>query len=238
MDKTIAHTKASLYDIFYATKAKRTYTNLGISLLLIIFFLVFALIPTITTIGTIQEKIIAYKNLNSLLKAKIESAKKLDKQLNTTSSESPDGLKEQIDFMNKVYMKDYDLETIYINLYERAKSANVKILAITPKYLQNDVSAASVDDFELAPTSHGYELVLSMISNDMRSINNFLKSIEGYQEMPIICRVKSLVINDTEAASNLNMEGDRVKENPETYKRGINFTVNLIVYIDQTRYAP
>jgi len=231
MDQSIAHTRASLYDIFYATKAKRTYTNLGVSLLLIILFLVFALIPTITTIGTVQQKIEAYKTLNSSLKAKIDSARRLDAQLNNSSSESSNGLKDEIDFMNKVYMTNYDLKPLYVNLYNRAQASNTRILSISPKYPASEFGTTIVDNYKSAPTTQGYEISLSMVANDIRSANAFVKSLEGYQEMPIILRVNSFALNDINSALKLNP----VTNNSQSSTNGVTFTVSLIIYTDQTR---
>lgn len=231
---SVAHTKASLYDIFYASKARQTYTYLGVSLILVIVFLAFALVPTITTIGTVQEKIAAYDTLNTALKAKLETAKKLDAQMNTTSTDSPNGLKDEIGFMNKVFMTNYDLKPVYTNIYKRSKDNNSTINSITPKFPTVDSGGKQVDTFVVPASSQGYELILAMSSTTIENAVNFVKSLESYSENPLICRVKGFSITDIDASFKISPGNN----SQAAGAKGITYTVDLIVYIDETRANP
>ncbi len=231
-NQTIPHYQANLYDIFYASKAKKTYTNIGVSLILIIVFLAFALVPTLTTLDDIQDKIIAFKKVNTGLKTKIESIKKLSTQRETNDD---GGLKNEIDFLDKVFVSNLNLNSIYINLSRRAKNSNIKIQSITPNYPQD--SSSEIGDFVLnAPSDISYELQVSILAPDRQSLVDFVKSLEGPRNIPIPIRIKSLLISDLqeEAKSRTKTNNDTNSNQAET---GINADITIIVYLDNSRYT-
>ncbi len=103
-EKNISATKISLYDLFYASKTQKTYTNLGISLILMILFLIFALVPTVQKLDEIRERIDVYEALNTDVKQKIQAAQMLDNQINNTSLDNPPGVKDEIEFAKKLFV--------------------------------------------------------------------------------------------------------------------------------------
>jgi hypothetical protein len=232
-EQKVSHTRASLYDIFYASKAKKTYTNLGVSLMLIIVFLIFALVPAISSIGDVQKKILSYENINNDLNIKYEAAKTLDRQYNTLSSESQDGLKEEIDFLNRVFMYKYDVKPVYANLYKRASESEVSILTIAPKFPNADEVNTATLDITKVPSVRTYEMDIAFRTNDMANVSKFLKSMEGYKEAPIFSRIETVSITDLNNTAKLN-NADNPQNSTST---GISFSVTLVIYLDTSRFA-
>lgn len=228
MPKKINHSKINLYDFFFANKARRTYTNLGFSLLLIIVFLFFALRPTILTIGTIQEKTKEYKELNSLVEQKLSAKRTLKEQLTQTSSDSPNGLKSEIDFMNDVFTDSYAFKDLYNNILDRANKTNVALKTITPQYQATRSSITDFDASKRSPSNRFYEINIVIEAKSMTDVELFIKNIETYSRFPIFSRLKSMTINnEIEAAKLLNRTGSA--------NNIINVNIGMVIYLDSTR---
>lgn len=219
--ESVAHTKTNLYDLFYATKAKRTYTNLGVSLLLVIVFLIFALVPTLSTLDSIRDSINDYKAINASLKTKIDAVRNLAIQENSTSDNG--GVKDELQFLNKVFLKDYNLTPIYVNMYERAKVANVKITSLTPRYPIG--STVISDSVLLPPSTNSYEVSVTAESNQLSELLNFTKSLESAENMPLPTRIKNLSLRDL--SQQTNSQGDIIGNTT-----GFSTDFVIIVYID------
>lgn len=227
--KTVSHKKANLYDLFYASKARKTYTNLGVALILLIVFLVFALVPTLQTLDTVQEKIETYEKLNSLVKTKINTAKVLNNQINLTSKESPTGLKDEIEFAQRSVLTHKDIDILYHNVYQRAKMNNVTLEYITTQFY--DSKFTKDDTIQNAPSSSFYEVNFTASAYDQTSMINFIKSLEGYDNMPIISRIKDLSIADAEAVKKISdTQKDNEKDNEADNGKKYQISFTIIVY--------
>ena len=221
-DNPVSHKRITLYDIFYASKAKKTYTNLGIALLILIVFLVFALVPIIQTLDTVREKIEVYTSINATAIAKINAAKVLRIQIENTSSENDRGLKDEIEFVNKTILTQDNLDIIYNNVYQRAKQNNIQINSITPKFSDN---RNILEDIIINPPSDSFfEVGFSATAPNMNSAVNFFKSLEGYDNMPIVSRVKNITFSDTVASARL---AETQNNNVITNSIQITFTIQI-----------
>jgi hypothetical protein len=229
---TVKHSKANIYEFFFSNKKRATYSNLGISIVLVIVFLVFALRPTILTIGSIKTKIKDYEVLNKKAEAKISASKLLQDQMNLTSDESANGLKDQIEFINKTFQYNYSLKSIYTNVVQRAKASNVAIRSLVPEFPGQQVAISSFDNSSESPSDTSYFLNISVEGRDMASVENFIKTLEGYENFPLISRLNSASIVD-------EAESAKISEDPTSLKLNTHVvvgSVQLIVYLDKSRY--
>jgi hypothetical protein len=216
-EKKVSHIKASVYDLFSASKARKTYTNLGVSLILIIVFLVFALVPTIETIDKVKDKISIYEDLNPKLRDKFLAIKNL-------SSQKDNEIGQEIEFVEKVFQKDSNFSTIYLNIDERAKKYQTNIRDITFNY--PDENFNMTDTISDPPSSQMYQVNISF---DTISLNNaiaFVSSFEGYKKFPIPSRVQNVQFSDLAANSIVN------PSQSGSAQTGINGSFTLIVYLD------
>lgn len=233
-DSKIHHSKINIYDFFFANKARKTYTNLGISLILIIILLIFALRPTILTIGKIRDKITQYEQVNEKVEKKIENAQNLAQQMSRTSSDYPGGLEEELTFLDKVFFNDPNIKTVYNNLHRRADDSSVVIRNFTPKYVYNNpnVNATEFDQTPASPSTKYYEMSFSVESKNLGNVEKFVETLEGFQQNPIFSRIKSISISN-------QIEESRVKG--ATSSQGSLTTpivvcnVVMLVYLDESR---
>jgi hypothetical protein len=235
-ETVVKHSKANLFDYFFANKTRKTYTNIGISLILIIVFLVFALRPTISTVGTIKKKIADYEKYNALAEKKINAAKNLQNQLNLSSAESETGLKEEIAFLDKIYMYNYSLKTIYQNLVVRANQSNVVLRGIIPTYKTTGFTDTAFETLPSAPSLSKFNINVSLEGKDMASVEAFLRTLEGAENLPLISRVSSVSVVDGISAAKLAASQDeKTVTQTVSEPKTITFSLDLIVYLDPSR---
>lgn len=225
MSDSVKHTKLNVYDFFLSTTVRKTYTNLGVSLILIIILIFFALMPTIKTIDVIKEKISAYETINKKLDTKIKSAKNLNDQMTLDSTKSPKGLKSEIEFLNKVFFFDTSFTELYENLHRRADENHVAITSFTPKYQsETSNSQKSFENSPVSPSSSFYELNLNIESKNITDVENFLSQLEGHKNFPIFSRIKNVSIKDN--IDTLAETGD---------ERIITANITMVIYLDSSR---
>lgn len=235
-DTNIKHSKANIYDFFFSNKKRATYTNLGISLVLIIVFILFALRPTIVTIGNIKSKIEQYQTVNRNAESKIKAAKNLQSQINTSSDEVSGGLKDEIDYVNKVFQESLSLKSIYTNLIKRAEIHNVVVRNITPNYPNGEISSVTnFDVSEFSPSQASYTLNFTIEAKDFISIENYIKSLEGYQNFPLLSRIHS--INITDEFESAKISEDTTVDNKKISQLVV-ANIQMVIYLDETRYEP
>lgn len=231
-EKTISTTKISLYDLFYASKTQKTYTNLGVALTLTILLLVFALVPTIQKLDTVREQIDLYERLNSDVKQKIETAQILENQIARTSVDSPSGMKDEIEYGRKAFLSPRSIDILFFNLYKRASDNNVQISSFTPKI--NDETLLQNETLKSSPTTTYFEVNLTANAQSYTDLVNFINSLEGYKNMPIVSRVKDLSITDVVASNQLANQQKQQENNDKTTSSATNtadtqprFTLNI-----------
>lgn len=221
---SVAHTKTNLYDLFYSTKTRKTYTNLGVSLLLLIVFFAFALIPTLSTLDTIRDSIVDYQNVNAGLELKIANVRSLIIQQNSTSENG--GVQDELELLDKVFLQDKNLTPVYLNLKERAKISNVKILSFSPRYAAGNNS--SIDELTNVPSQSSYEISLGARSNDLVSMSTFLNSLESPANMPLPSRIKSIALTDlSKVSTSVGAAGSN--------EVGFTADISLIIYLDTNK---
>lgn len=228
----VNHSKISFYEIFFSTQKRKTYTNLGVSLILIIVLLFFALRPTILTIGKIREQIKDYERVNLAVKSKVEASQQLAQQMSFSSADYSGGLKDEIDFLNSVFFADPNVKLFYQNMYQRANKNKVILKSLTPKYpLNSEALVLSPDIFDqtiAAPSLKNYEINLLFEAKELKDIEGFVASLEGYSVNPIVSRVKNFTINN-------QIEDSKVKKNTSSATKVISGSVTIIIYLDSSR---
>lgn len=224
---TVAHTKTSLYDLFYSTKEKRTYTNLGVSLVLIIVFLTFALVPTLTTLDTIQDSIKEYTQLNKGLKQKVEAIRSLTSQRNNDA-------KDEVDFLQKTFTSNLEINSLYINIYRRAKDTNVKIITLNPKYPTSGTNVSG-DTVANLPSEYAYEVQINATADKVSDISSFINTLESAENMPIPMRVKTISVVDLAQSSKSQ---SRVNTTVPQNATGYTIDLTLLIYLDSAIYQP
>ncbi len=234
-EKGIKHSTVNVYDFFFSNKTRRTYTNLAVSLGLIIVFLVFALRPTILTVGTIKEKIKEYEQYNEKVEAKIAASQKLQQQLTQTGSESPDGLKDEIDLMNRVFQSEYGVKVLYENFKKRADDYRLVLKSLAPKYTTNyNATSPDYDYSQITPSGLNYELNISVEGKSQDDVLSFINSLEGASNFPIVSRVKAISITDNAAGSKLVP----IDATTDPLPQNIMASVSMTIYLDQTIAKP
>jgi hypothetical protein len=238
MANKIHHTQLNLYDLFFANKKRKTYTNLGISLILIIILLIFALRPTILTIGKIRDKIRQYEDVNTKVEHKIEAAQSLAQQMTQSSEDTPFGLEQEITFMDSVFFQDANIKTFYKNIHDRADKNNVAIKNVSPKYtfsaLNNNPNYVEFDQSPASPSTKYYEVSMSLEAKSLGDIEKFIQTVEGYEQNPIFSRVRSLTISNHLEESKVKGASSETKASDLTV---VNCNMVMIVYIDDTRFV-
>jgi hypothetical protein len=233
-DISVKHSKANIYEFFFANKKRATYTNLGICLILILIFLLFALRPTILTIGSIKSKISQYEELNIKAEAKIKAGQKLQDEMNLSADDSANGMKNEIDYLNKVFQSDYNMKTVYSNIIQRAKDSNVAIRSIVPVYPSENNTGLGFDTTDGSPSPSWYTLTLSVEGKDLQSVESFVRRLEGYQNFPVLSRVSGMNISNEIESAKVN-SGDISNATTKT-ARVVVCNVQLVIYLDETRY--
>ena len=230
MAKTLNISKLDLYAFFFSSNTRKTYTNAAVSLILILILIIFAIAPTLSTISDVLGKIDVYKAANAKASEKLTNSESLLEQIVFTDSNQPPGLKDQIDFLNNVYMKDASLQKIYFNLHQRANNNNVAIQNLSANTINATTStklgASSFDTSIYSPAISSYDLSLVVQSKNLDDLYAFINSLEGYKNLPIFSRIKDISIDD--------QIDQNVDKNAATKANIISATIDLVIYINKS----
>lgn len=230
-----SHTNVSFYDFFYANKQKKTYTNLIVSIILIIVFTVFALRPTINTIGEIEDKIEEYEKINQQLQTKLSSAQTLSNQVNQSVTNG--GSKEAIELVDLVFTDKENLVLVYKNLESRAEEHKVAITSISVKF-SDDTEGGVQSEFDntsfQSPSSKLFSLSLSIESKSIDDLMSFIESLEGYQNNPFFTRIDGFTFNDAERQIEIDKLSEEGSDKEQTAGEGL-FTSSfeLVFYLSE-----
>lgn len=219
--------KLSLKNIFYYNRQKKTYIELAISLIIIVIFLVFALIPTIGTIDKVQESIKRYEEIRDKQKQILDQGRALSSLANETNGT----LIEEIKYLHKIIPNQTDIRLLYVNIYNRAKKTNTVIKNI--KINQSSTSSANANIF-LSPNF--LELELQVETDSINDLNEFIKQIEGPQVFPfpsIITKVniQDPNINSEQTTGNTNNTDDTNSQDQQENSRiNIQSNINMLLF--------
>lgn len=182
-NKEISHKKLTPKEIFYASIRKKTYVEIGISLIIFIFLLVFALLPTIDSLDNVNEKLTLFRDINVKVNNNIQVFRNLKRQLFVN-------LQDESKVMENFILDEKDLHLVYYNLFKRAKNSNVILESLKIDSMSSD--KVVMDEFYKKPF---YVISLNVSSGDINKIVNFIKLLEGYENMPIVSRISAVNIN-------------------------------------------
>lgn len=238
MAEKVAHSKISVYDIFFANKTRKTYSNIIFGLTLVIILIVFALRPTITTISKIKEKISRYEQINPVLETKLNNFRNLSRQYGNSGSA---GLKDQIEFLNKVFASTNDIQNIVNNIFKRASDTDVIITAFSPDFPVTSglVSTSEFEASSSSPSSNYYKITISAQSVDIESARKFIGSLEGIREFPVPSRITEISITNLKNIPQESSDDNKITsiEQIDTEVNVVEISLTIIIYLDNTKIA-
>jgi hypothetical protein len=227
--KEVQHTRASLYEIFYSTKQKKTYTTLVASLLLFIIFLAGALVPTFRTLDDRQDQIAEYQEINQKLENKIIAVRNLNDQRSTPQING--GLQDQINYLNRIFPENTEVTNLYFNLYERAKNADARIVNISVNYEPLERPNLNQDLI----TEAYYSIDLQVFAVNAKKISDYITSLEGAENMPIPIEITNLSIVD--ALEDIKSRPRDQQAAISAAANGITANITIRFYLDTTRFT-
>ncbi len=131
-------------------------------------------------------------------------------------------------------MSTKGLDILLLNVYERAKNNNIQIVNFIPK-MGEDLNQQ--ERFNSAPSHTYFEVNLAAQAQNYDDMMNFISSLEGHENMPIVSRIKSLDITDVYASNQLSEEKNSVQnQNVQSESSGqttqsSKFTLNITLVI-------
>lgn len=179
-DKQVSYKKLTAKEIFYSTLRKKTYVEIGFSLIIFIALLFFALIPTINSLDSVYEKIKLFKDINSKVNNNVQQVRSLKKQIFVDLKEESDFLYRYTSLTNK------DLHIIYYNIFKRAQESNVILESFQVNESENNKYL--LDQYYNKPFIN---VNINIIADNVDNLINFLKSLEGYTNIPIVLKIEN-----------------------------------------------
>lgn len=146
----------------------KTYTLLGVSILLVVLLFLAAVRPTLLKIGEIQNQIKDVRNTKNELESKLKILTKLDQQYRDYESIIPVF---QDSIPNKV-----DTAALTANLSEIARVNNIVLQSI--QYSTNAVSSGS--SISIPPDFDTTKIGLSIKVDGYTGLASFIKQLESY----------------------------------------------------------
>lgn len=163
---------------FLGTPREKTYTFLGVTLIVVLVLLLGAVRPTLTTISKLRGEIKERQNVNNQMQDK----------LNTLQEVQDDYFQkeEDLEFIQIFYPKDADYSLLMANFERIAKSYGYDLLSVR-------LEAARVEDWEVEESSEypGMEVVESRIHvvGELSELVNLLEHLENLPSVPDVNRV-------------------------------------------------
>lgn len=177
---------------------RRTYTFLGVSLVVVLVFLLGAIRPTVITISNLRSEIAERKAVNEKLQTKINTLQTLQTQY----IENQD----KLDLLDSYFPSDADYSILMANLEQICKSYGYELFDI-------QIQTTSVD--EISPK------YLDMQQVEVRLVvigprSEMIGLIDYLEELPVLPQVSSVsyVPEDSETAGDvrLNLQMDIYKQ--------------------------
>lgn len=152
-----------------ATSAGKSFTLLGITILTIIFFVVFAIRPSLVKISEIQREVSDNNIYSQKLQNKIENLNKISNQIE--NGENSD----KLDFFQDVFPNSNDVHELILNISSLASKNNLKFSAASTELDQ----ILSDDEAGLNSNLKKYK-VLFNFTGDANGFMSFVEQIASY----------------------------------------------------------
>lgn len=219
-ESKVSHKKLTVKELFYASIRRRTYVEIGLSLIVFIFLLFFALIPSIFNLINIREKIILYSDINNRVQSKIENIKSLNHAIENK-------LKDEVDFIDKSVVELNHLHVIYYNLYKRAADSNVDIIGLDFKSMGEGNERGLVDP---VLGKAALVIVVNGEAKDRSTLLSYLRSLEKPFNFPFVSRIDTLNVNvsrpeEKKDTNSMSRGNDNSSQIP---KLNFSITINFI----------
>ncbi len=235
MYKDIHANKLSLKNIFYYNKQRKTYIELAVSLIIIVVFLIFALIPTIGTIDKVQESIKRYEEIKSTQQQILDQGR----ALNELSNETNGTLVQEIQYLNKIIPNQTDIRLIYVNIYNRAKRTNTVIKNIKINESNTRQSLSETNNL-LSPVYITLELQID--NNTVNELNEFIKLIEGPNAFPFPSIITRINIQDPnekmddqdQQNNNTSNNSENTNTTEESNRQNIHTNLTMLLFFTDT----
>jgi len=146
----------------------KTYTLLGVSILLVVLLFLAAIRPTVLKIGEIQNQIKDVRNTKNDLDSKLKVLTKLDQQYRDYELIIPV-------FQDSIPSK-VDTAALTANVSEMARINNLTLLSI--QYSNNTLSSGS--SITTPPDFESTKIGLSLKVNNYTDLASFIKQVEKY----------------------------------------------------------
>ena len=170
------------YSYLFQDKARKTYTLLTITFALLAVLIVFAILPTVTSITQIFKKISDYQTIQNQQQAKILAILNLDKQ--AQNSVSNGGINEYIQFIDSTFLpNDSSQERIYNDLVSKQKEVGSSLVVIR-----------TGEDTPYPGSTHlrSVAYTISLEDKDKTNIDKFLGLLRNSQVLYSISKVDML----------------------------------------------
>jgi len=167
------------------TPRQKTYTFLGVTLLMVLVLLLGAIRPTFATISTLRTEIKERQRVNDQLQDKLNVLQAVQEDYRQKEGD--------LEFIEVFYPGDADYSLLMANFERIAKSYGYDLLSVR-------IETTRDDDSEVSESSEypGMEVVEARIHviGDLSELVNLLDHIEGLPSVPDVYRVSFNPIDD------------------------------------------
>ena len=212
-EKKVSYKGLTVRELYYAGIRKKTYFELGMFLMVFLILLIFALIPTIDTLDSVNERIAFYTGLNGKVDDKLSLARSLNQLIFVD-------LKEELEFLRDVAPDIKKLHLVYLNIYLRAKQANVSITSIN--LADTDRGARDPDPFYR--DSYFFKLKLAGSCDSFNDVIKFIELLEP-SNFPILSRIDSIgIVKDENSTS-----PEAFRNQGTVAQQSVSFNVEIVI---------
>ena len=210
---------------FYKTTTGKTYTIMGISVVILALLLLVAFRPTLKTIFELNTKIKQYAETAEVLEKKHRDLQELTREYNTLVSEG--GNHEQIVLLDQAVMPSSpDIDVLFddINAYAVENSVIIE---------QIEASTENIPIEFMFETISAKQLTLSVNGTDSE-IYNMIADLYDYPR-PLV--VTAVSLSQSETAENQSTEEDQQGSATDIYRGSIQF-YTFFYYITPVTTTP
>ncbi|MEI6462929.1 MAG: hypothetical protein WCO33_04685 [bacterium] len=217
MNPNVVHYKRNIFKDIFKTSQRKTYTTLGVTIILVVLLSLVAIRPTIIKIGEIQSDIKAKEKLKIELEDKLKTLTILDQKYRDYEQIIP--------LLDQAIPAKSDTASLTANISELIKSYGMTLNSI--QFADSVVSTGTNANQGIGNLSIKDDLGLTKISltidGTYEGIKSFIKALESYPRPMHIARF-SLASNMSSSGSksgnktsNSSTVSDNVSINMEVY---------------------
>jgi Tfp pilus assembly protein PilO len=165
------------------TPQKKTYTFLGVALLLVLVLLFGAIRPTLVTITQLRAQIKESKRVEARLQQKINTLNSLQKDYNR--------LEDDLQMLNYYFPKDSDYSLLMANLESIVKSYGFELSSVSVESVEEETNEQTGKYAGMVPV----EASIRIVGNQ----NDLIDLMEYLENLPVILEITSVSFAPGEA---------------------------------------